>query len=59
MDIRLALMAGSDIPIPECRLILHQPSIKEISYLGEDDFFIGVQCLCLHKSMFVKDKDAL
>lgn len=59
MDIRLALIAGSDIPIPECRLILHQPSIKEISYLGEDDFFVGVQCLCLHKSMFAKDKDAL
>lgn len=59
MDIRLALMAGSDIPIPECRLILHQPTIKEISFLGEDDFFIGVQCLCLNKTMFVEDKDAL
>lgn len=59
MDNRLALMAGSDIPIPECKLILHQPSIKEISFLGETDFFIGVQCLCLNKSMFVKDKEAL
>ena len=59
MDIRLALMAGSDVPIPECQITLHQPSIKEISFLGEDDFFIGVQCLCLHKSMFVEDKDAL
>lgn len=59
MDIRLALMAGSDIPIPECKLILHQPTIKEISLLGEDDFFIGVQCLSLNKSMFVKDKEAL
>lgn len=59
MDVRLALMTGSDIPIPECQLTLHQPSIKEISFLGEDDFFIGVQCLCLHKSMFVEDKDAL
>jgi hypothetical protein len=59
MDVRLALMAGSDVPIPECQITLHQPSIKEISFLGEDDFFIGVQCLCLHKSMFVEDKDAL
>lgn len=57
MDIRLALMAGTDIPIPECQLTLHQPSIKEISYMGEDDFFKGVQCLCLHKSMFVEGKD--
>jgi hypothetical protein len=59
MDVRLALMAGSEIPIPECQITLHQPSIKEISFLGENDFFIGVQCLCLHKSMFVEDKDAL
>jgi hypothetical protein len=59
MDKRLALMAGSDIPIPECQLTLHQPTIKEISFMGEEDFFIGVQCLCLHKAMFVEDKDAL
>lgn len=59
MDIRLALMAGSDIPIPECQLTLHQPTIREISFMGEEDFFKGVQCLCLHKSMFVEDKDAL
>lgn len=59
MDTRLALMAGSDIPIPECQLTLHQPSIKEISFMGEEDFFKGVQCLCLHKTMFVEDKDAL
>lgn len=57
MDIRLALMAGTDIPIPECQLTLHQPTIKEISFMGEDDFFKGVQCLCLHKSMFVEGKD--
>ena len=60
MDVRLALMTGIDIPIPECQLVLHQPTIKEISYLGEKDFFIGIQTLCLHKSMFVReDKDVL
>ena len=59
MDIRLALMAGSDIPIPELELTLHQPSLKEISYIGENDFFTGVQCLCLYKSMFIQDKDDL
>lgn len=59
MDVRLALMAGTDIPIPELQLTVHQPTIKEISYMGETDFFMGVQCLCLYKSMFVKDKDDL
>lgn len=56
MDIRLALMTGADIPIPECQLVLHQPTIKEIAFMGEHEFFIGVQTLTLHKSMFI-DKD--
>lgn len=55
MDYRLALMCGTDIAVPECQLILHQPSISEISMLGEKDFFIGVQCLCLYKSMFISE----
>ena len=59
MDIRLALMTGADIPIPECQVTIHQPSIKEISFIGEDVFFKAVQCICLHKSMFVQDKDVL
>ena len=55
MDYRLALMCGTDIPIPACQLILHQPSISEISLLGEKEFFIGVQCLCIYKSLFVDE----
>ena len=57
MDTRLALMAGTDIPIPECQLILHQPTIKQIAFIGETDFFIGVQTLCLHKSMFISQEE--
>lgn len=59
MDYRLALMAGIDIPIPECQLTLHQPRIKEIAYVGEKDFFTGVQCLCLEKSMLIQDERVL
>ena len=59
MDIRLALMCGSDIPIPECQLTIHQPRIKEIAMIGETDFFAGIQCLCLNKSMFVQDETLL
>lgn len=58
MDIRLALMCGTDIPVPECQLTIHQPRIKEIALIGEADFFAGIQCLCLNKSMFV-DKSHL
>ena len=59
MDLRLALMCGTDYPVPECQLTIHQPRIKEIALIGETDFFTGVQCICLNKSMFVKDKSLL
>ena len=59
MDTRLILMCGTDYPVPECQLIIHQPRIKEISFIGESDFFSGIQCLCLNKSMFVKDESLL
>ena len=50
-DIRLALMCGTDIPIPECQLILHQPKLKEIALIGEKEFFTGIQTLCINKNM--------
>ena len=34
MDIRLGLMCGIDLPIPECKVIIHQPKIK---VLGVND----------------------
>ena len=54
-NLTLSLMSGIDIPIPECSLILHQPTIKEIGYVGEMNFFIGAQCLCINKSMYEQD----
>lgn len=59
MDYRLALIAGTDIPIPECQTVLHQPSIKEIAMIGEKEFFTGVQCLCIQKTMCIEDESLL
>ena len=59
MDIRLALMTGIDIPIPELQATLHQPTIKEISYIGEKDFLIGIQCLSIQKTMLIQDESLL
>lgn len=59
MDIRLALMLGTDIPIPECQITLHQPTFEDISYIGEEDFFVGTQTICLYKNMFIEDKKVL
>lgn len=50
MDIKLALMCGIDIPIPELQLIIHQPKIKEIAYIGTKDFFVGAQSICINKN---------
>lgn len=55
----LALMTGVDIPIPELQLALHQPTIKEISYIGETEFFSGVSCLCVDKNLIKQDKSLL
>ncbi len=52
-------MTGTDYPVPECQIVVHQPSIKEIGLIGQSDFFSGIQLLCLNKSMFVKDETDL
>ncbi len=51
MNLTLQLMSGIDIPIPQCQLVLHQPTIKEISFMGEQDFFIAVQVLTVSKNI--------
>lgn len=58
-DIRLALMCGSDIPIPQIQLTVHQPKIKEIALIGERDFFVAVQCLNINKNFLNQDKSIL
>ena len=55
-DIRLALMCGTDIPIPTLKGVIHQPKIKEIALIGESDFFIAVQCLNINKDLISQDK---
>ena len=58
-DYRLALMTGVDIPIPELQVVIHQPTIKEISMMGEQDFFIGIQLLCINKNIYIQDETLL
>ena len=58
-DYRLGLMTGVDLPIPELQLTVHQPTIKEISMVGEQDFFIGIQLLCIDKKNYIEDEAVL
>lgn len=55
----LILMSGADIPVPELQIAVHQPTIKEISMIGEKEFFMGAQVLCLNKTMYIQDENLL
>lgn len=59
MDLRLGLMCGIDLPIPELQATIHQPKIKEIAFVGEKDFFLGVQYLCIDKNIIVNQGESL
>ena len=58
-DYRLGLMTGIDLPIPELQTVIHQPTIKEISLIGEQDFFIGIQLLCINKKLYIENESLL
>lgn len=59
LDLKLALIAGIDIPIPACQVILHQPTIQEIAYMGEVEFFQALSCLVIDKNQVIEDKTLL
>ena len=52
----LLLLSGNDIPFPEARVTIHQPSIKEIAYIGEEAFFVGCGFLDFSKNL-LNDED--
>ena len=56
-DLDLALFTGVDIPIPNCEIIVHQPTIKEISMVGERQFLSGIQYFCLDKEQLGDERD--
>ena len=59
-NLGLSLLAGVDIPVPECKLIIHQPMIEEIGLIGEQSYFEGAQLLCCSKkNINIKDESLL
>ena len=47
----LLLLSGNDIPFPGARVNIHQPTLKEIALIGEDQFFIGCGFLNFSKDL--------
>lgn len=56
----LTLETGVDIPFMSGGVSIHQPSIKEIGYIGQENFFVGCQLLDFSKDMLEsEDKSVL
>ena len=52
----LLLLSGNDIPFEEARIIIHQPTVKEIAYIGEETFYTGCEFLKFSKDI-LEDQD--
>lgn len=46
----LLLLSGNDIPFIEAQVSIHQPTVKEVAYIGEECFFTGYQMLKVNKN---------
>lgn len=53
---KLLLLSGNDIPFAEAQLTVHNPTLKEIAYIGEEAFFTGYQMLGISKEL-LPDED--
>lgn len=51
----LLLLSGNDIPFVPAQITIHQPTIKEIAYLGEEAFFTGCQLLNFSKNILSEE----
>ena len=52
----LIFLSGNDIPFPGARVNIHPPTLKEVAYIGEYNFFIGCGFLNFSKNILA-DKD--
>lgn len=50
---KLTLLSGIDIPIPELKVNIHQPTIREIAYIGEKDFFLCAETITMKTENFI------
>ena len=59
----LTMLSGIDIPVPELKVNVHQPTIREIAYIGERSFYqasslllLDKEKLCMQEAMTDEDK---
>lgn len=60
MDNELLLQSSNDIPFIEAQVNIHQPTISEISLIGEENFFSGCKFLNFSKNILsIEDRIGL
>lgn len=55
MNNELLFLSKNDIPFKEAQVNIHQPTIKEISLIGEESFHIGCQFLNFSKDILSEE----
>ena len=55
MDNELLFLSGNDIPFIEAQITIHQPTIKEIAYIGEEAFFTGCELINISKNILPEE----
>lgn len=55
MNNDLLLLSGNDIPFTEAQITIHQPTIKEIAYIGEEAFFTGCELINFSKDILPEE----
>jgi len=53
----LLLQGGLDVPFSIARVTIHNPTLEEIGYIGEESFLMGCHFLIFDKDKFLKDED--
>lgn len=53
----LLLQTGGDIPFPDARVTIHNPTMEEIGFIGEENFHPGSHFLNFSKDDYVEIKD--
>ena len=53
---KLLLLSGNEIPFIQAQLTVHQPTLKEIAYIGEESFFVCCEYLNFSKNK-LKEQD--
>ena len=55
MNNELLLLSKNDIPFIDAQISIHQPTIKEIAYIGEEVFFTGYEMLNFSKNLLLEE----